>query len=240
MKKEFWSKLTWITIFAIAMGYLESAVVVYLRKLYFPDGFDFPLKSIDPSIGLTEFFREAATIFMLIGAGFIAGKNRNEKFAWFIFCFGIWDIFYYVFLKLLLGWPESLLTWDVLFLIPVPWVGPVLAPCLISLAMIILAMTIVVFEAKNITTRIDAISKILIIVGSFICITSFCWDYFQQASAANKMWTPGSEEKLFSEITDYIPQKFNWAMFLSGFTFLLGGIFRIYRESKKKYSHSLT
>jgi hypothetical protein len=35
--------IIWLAVFSMAMGYLESAVVVYLRKLYYPDGFKFPL-----------------------------------------------------------------------------------------------------------------------------------------------------------------------------------------------------
>ncbi|MBK6833902.1 MAG: hypothetical protein IPG89_06345 [Bacteroidetes bacterium] len=66
---------------------------------------------------------------MLVGAGIIAGKTRLTRFAYFIIAFAIWDIFYYVFLYVLLQWPESLFTWDILFLVPVPWTGPVIAPC---------------------------------------------------------------------------------------------------------------
>lgn len=236
MKKEFWYKLTWITLFAIAMGYLETAVVVYLRRLYFPEGFAFPLKTVDNSTGVVEFWREMATMVMLVGAGMMAGRNRNEKFAWFIYCFGIWDIFYYVFLKVLLGWPGSVLDWDILFLIPVPWVGPVLAPCIIAASMILLAIIIVVQEERGVRTRIDRLAKILAFAGCFVCIVSFCWDYCHQAAAAGKMWTPGSDDALFREIDHYIPQSFNWGMFLAGETLILAGILRVFTMSRKKVS----
>src|SRR6201998_1661345 len=111
--------MIWLTAFSIAMGFLETAVVIYLRKLYYPHGFQFPLVPIDNDIAMVEFLREAATIIMLLGIGIIAGKNTSQKFGIFIYCFAVWDIFYYVFLKLLLGWPESLFTWDILFIIPV-------------------------------------------------------------------------------------------------------------------------
>ncbi|MBL7138880.1 MAG: hypothetical protein ISS17_08905, partial [Bacteroidales bacterium] len=128
-----------ITLFAIAMGFLESAVVVYLRAIYYPEGFAFPLKIIEGPVATTEILREAATLIMLITVAILAARRWIIRFAWFIYIFAIWDIFYYIFLWLLLGWPESLLTWDILFLIPTTWVGPVLAPVINSLTMIALA-----------------------------------------------------------------------------------------------------
>src|SRR4051812_35804258 len=124
--------LKWLTIFSVAMGYLEGAVVIYLRKLYYPEGFSFPLKVMDASTGAVEFLREAATLFMFLSVAALCGKNLKERFAWFCFCFGVWDLVYYAVLKLALNWPLSWFEWDILFLIPVPWVGPVLAPCIVS------------------------------------------------------------------------------------------------------------
>ena len=31
-----------LIIFAVSMGFLEAIVVVYIRELYYPDGFRFP------------------------------------------------------------------------------------------------------------------------------------------------------------------------------------------------------
>ena len=114
--------LFWVAIFSIAMGYLESAVVIYIREIYYPEGFSFPLKVLDNHILVTELLREAATLIMLIGIGVVAGKTPIERFGLFIYSFGWWDIFYYIFLKALVGWPESLLTWDILFMVPTTWV----------------------------------------------------------------------------------------------------------------------
>ncbi|MFT5481224.1 MAG: hypothetical protein ACI9NN_002194, partial [Bacteroidia bacterium] len=125
-----------VGIFAIAMGMLESAVVIYLRAMSYPDGFCFPIQKLDMNLSLVELSREAATIIMLIGIGRLVGKNFNSRFAIFIFSFAVWDIFYYIFLKIFLNWPESVFTWDILFLIPFVWVGPVWAPLLLSASMI--------------------------------------------------------------------------------------------------------
>ena len=146
-----------ITAFAIAMGFLESAVVVYLREILYPEGFAFPLSPIPVSLALTELLREVATLIMLVGIGIIAAKRFSTGFAWFIYSFAIWDIFYYLFLKLLLDWPESLFTWDVLFLIPTTWTGPVLSPILVSLTMILLALVILVRADRGIDSRYSAI-----------------------------------------------------------------------------------
>jgi hypothetical protein len=110
--------IVWLTLFGISMGFLETSVVVYLREILYPNGFDFPLSMFPKHLALTEILREAATVIMLVAVGIFTGRTRTEKFGFFIFTFAVWDIFYYVFLKALLNWPESLLTWDILFLIP--------------------------------------------------------------------------------------------------------------------------
>ena len=124
------------TAFAIAMANVETMIVVYLRRLYHPAGFAFPLGRIDPPTYLLELTREACTLAMLATFGIAAGRTKVGKGAYFLLVFGLWDIFYYVWLKIFLHWPASLFTWDILFLIPIPWVGPVLAPVSVACTMI--------------------------------------------------------------------------------------------------------
>jgi hypothetical protein len=219
--------LMWLTVFSIAMGFLETAVVVYLRELYYPHGFAFPLVPIKPEIALTEFLREAATVIMLAGIAILSVKNTYQRFACFIYAFAIWDIFYYVFLKLLLNWPESLFTWDILFLIPVPWVGPVLAPCLLSLTMIGLALFILLRYERGYHVRIRKQEWTLFTTGSFICILSFVWDYLsfvEGHGGLSTLWTLSSTESLFLEAPAYVPTDFNWLLFMAGEIQLLTGI----------------
>jgi hypothetical protein len=125
-----------VALFAATMGYLESAVVVYLRGLYYPEGFAFPLRMMERSVLLVELGREAATVLMLVALAVLAGRRFAERLAYFMLAFAVWDIFYYIWLRLLLGWPQSWLTWDILFLIPLPWIGPVLSPVIVSLSML--------------------------------------------------------------------------------------------------------
>lgn len=126
-----------VVAYAIAMAWVESAVVFYLRSMinriepYQPD----PLPVIG-GFALVELTREAATLVMLFAVGWLAGRTWRARLGYFAIAFGVWDIFYYVFLKIICDWPNSLLDWDILFLLPMPWWGPVLAPVLISLLLI--------------------------------------------------------------------------------------------------------
>ncbi len=129
--------LFYLVLFSVAMAYLESAVVVYLRALYFPHGFSFPLTVIEPRMLLVELGRELSTMVMLVAASCFVGAVFYERFAVFCIVFGIWDIFYYLWLKVLLDWPESLFTWDVLFLIPRPWIAPVLSPLAVAVSLVV-------------------------------------------------------------------------------------------------------
>lgn len=206
--------LVYVTVFAIAMGFMESAVVIYLRELFYRDGFSFPLRPMPASLALVEVLREAATVIMLVCVGWFAGKNKLQKFAYFNIAFAVWDIFYYVFLYLFLGWPESLFTWDILFLIPFPWVGPVWAPVLLCLLMIAGSVFVVRQTDRLPDYRISPAHWTLLIGGAVICIVAFMWDYLRYH---RELWTPGSDSELFSEIEGYVPSSFNHSLFFLGF-----------------------
>ena len=127
-----------VVVFAIAMAWVEAAAVFYLRSMmdrivpYQPD----PLPIVR-GFASVELPRECATMIMLLTVGGLAGRTWRARLGYAAVAFGIWDIFYYVFLKIMCGWPHSFFDWDVLFLLPVPWWGPVLAPTLIALLMIV-------------------------------------------------------------------------------------------------------
>ena len=112
-KDRFIAKIIWVAVFGIAMAFVESAVVVYLRAIFYPEGFAFPLNAIADYKILVEVLRETATIFMLLSVAYLAGEKFWERFAYFILSFGIWDIFYYVWLKALLDWPSSIFDWEI-------------------------------------------------------------------------------------------------------------------------------
>ena len=130
------SALIWTAVFAAAFGWVEAVVVVYLREIYYPSGFTFPLEMMPPSTAVVEVAREAATLVMLAAVARLGARSGWGRFGLFAVAFGVWDLVYYLGLFLALGWPESLATWDVLFLIPGIWTSPVWAPMLISVLLV--------------------------------------------------------------------------------------------------------
>ena len=167
-----------ILILSIAFAYIESAVVIYLRSLYYPNCFPFPLQTFNNSHLLIELGREVSTIIILIGLGYIVGKNFLQRFAFFMFAFGIWDIFYYIWLKLFINWPESFFAWDILFLIPLPWLGPVLSPIIVSVCLIISSMIVIHFETQDYPIIVKTIDWVILIFAGIIIIFSYLQHFY--------------------------------------------------------------
>jgi len=236
MKKKLQGLLIIITAFAIAMGFLESAVVVYLREILYPGGFEFPLSPIPVNLALTELFREVATLVMLVSIGMLAARRFSTGFAWFIYSFAIWDIFYYVFLWLLVGWPRSLMTWDVLFLIPTTWTGPVLSPVLVSLTMILLAMVILFRAERGLESRIPGKIWAGLILGALIIIFSFVLDYSQHMLIHFSLFEMGqvNNPEVMEAATSYIPLRFPWWIFGIGEAVILASIAWYWKRAGNK------
>jgi len=168
-----------VVLLAIAFGYIEAAVVVYLRRIFHPAGFSFPLDSSllaseSGSLLLVEVAREAATIVLILCAALLSGRNRSQRVAYFLLIFAVWDIFYYVWLRVTLGWPHSLLDWDILFLIPLPWAGPVLAPVLVSVLMVAMAGAIIYRDSVDRPVRVSRWDLVGYALSGLVIITSFC------------------------------------------------------------------
>lgn len=222
-------KVPAVIVWAVAFALVEAAVVEYLRALYYPldqGGFKFPVltpEQIQAMGGdhwnrlLIELGREISTLVMLAAIGSAAGNNRREAWAHFMIAFGVWDIFYYIWLKLFIDWPADLMTWDLLFLIPVPWASPVLAPILVSLTMIVAGIVILFQEFRGRPLAARWIDWALIIVGGLTVIVSFCWDHENIMEGG-------------------MPHPFNWPVFAAG---LLVGIVTflavIFRSRVPKY-----
>ena len=208
--------ITALTLFAISFGYVEAAVVVYLRATYeplhqrlYPDR---PPTDLFPIIRLeqleaagpeyvqrlyTELAREAATLLMLAAVAFAAARNARQWFAAFGIAFGVWDIFFYIFLRVLIGWPASLFDWDLLFLLPLPWVGPVLVPVIVALSMIAAGAFVLWREARGRPIAFTRAHWMAIISGGALIVVAFCWD-FRHIMAGG------------------MPNPFNWPLFAVG------------------------
>jgi hypothetical protein len=222
-------------VFGIAMGILEAIVVVYLRKIYYPLGFDFPLNTFPSNILIIEWIREISTIIMLVSIGFLVGKKFLQIFSYFIYSFAVWDIFYYVGLKLFLDWPPSFLTWDLLFLIPVAWTGPVLAPIICSLTMILMAVIIVYWQTKGNLTKIKIPEWTLILVGAFIIFCTFIWDYSKiiiKGGFLSDLFGLANNIKFQSAILQYEPSFYNWYLFALSEALILAALIMIVRRVK--------
>jgi hypothetical protein len=224
MEIEIKHKYAVALMFSIAMAFLESAVVVYLRYMLYPDGFVFPMRGMAPIILITELGREAATVVMLLAAGMMLAKTKLSRFAWFMFCFAVWDIFYYVFLYVLLGWPQNLFEWDLLFLIPVAWYGPVITPCLVSLSMIALAAVIVGHEHKGAVRRLRKREWGTMLMGCGIILITFMWPFVEYAGRKYGSWQwPGTQELMKAGLT-FVPVQYNWPLFFTGFILIVVAI----------------
>jgi len=208
--------LSALVLFGISFGYVEAAVVVYLRAIYDPirqqlhperpPGELFPLIPISELQAAgpghlqrlrTEIFREAATLLMLAAIALACSRNPRQWLAAFLIAFGIWDTSFYVGLKILIDWPASLFTWDILFLLPVPWVGPVLSPVLVSISMIGAGLMVLHQDLSGKLNPFRWFHWALIYLGGFIVFLAFAWDFRNTAAGGS-------------------PNPFNWLLFVIG------------------------
>jgi len=140
-----------------------------------------------------EIGREAATMIMLGAVALAVARNLHQWIAAFVIVFGVWDISFYGFLKLMIHWPDSLATWDILFLIPLPWVGPVWAPLLVALTMIVCGL--ISLQAGGIRGGLAHWAGLL--AGAAVMILAFVWDFRNTVAGG-------------------LPNPFNWPLFLVG------------------------
>jgi hypothetical protein len=169
-------RLTSVVLFGLCMAYFEAAVVVYLRELIYPEGFSLPLRIIPGDILRVEIAREAASLLMIMSVAALAGRRFWERFGYFLIIFGVWDIFYYVWLWVTIDWPSSLVEWDILFLIPRPWLAPVIAPMLIALLMVLFGLVITRLYARGKTFQPTVVLVTLTILGTGDILYSFMHD----------------------------------------------------------------
>ena len=217
-------KLAWIGVFALAMAFVEAAVVVYLRRVLGVVDLLRDVAVYDPAIAMTEIGREAATLLMLLAVGFATGRSLQSRIGFALFAFGIWDILYYVWLKVLLGWPGSLLTEDVLFLIPVPWWGPVLAPVLIALLATAFGAVLVARDETGRAVRLGGIEWTALLAGMAVVLYTFMADAIRAL--------PASAE----ELSRLKPTAFLWPTYVAGLAAMVFALWRAARPTLRQDS----
>jgi hypothetical protein len=208
-------RLVILTLFAIAFGYIEAAAVVYIRAVYEPihqrvfPGRDrddlFPLFTLEQwaqegpatTTPPMEMAREVGTIVIVALVAWGVSHNAAQWFASFALAFGAWDFFFYLWLRLLTGWPRSLFDWDLVFTVGLPWVAPVAAPLLVAAVMIVAGAVFLACDATGRPIRPRWIHWVIVLAGGLIGIAAFWWD-------ARSMLASG------------IPERFNWPLLLAG------------------------
>ena len=216
-------RLAVLVLFGITFGYTEAATVVYLRVMYEPVHAQlfpgraaddlFPLFSLEQwsregpealRTPLTEIGRELGTLLLLALLAVSTSRSAPQGFASFLLAFGVWDLCYYLWLRVLIGWPRSLWDWDLLFLPPVPWVGPVLAPLAVAAVMVVTAGLFFRREALGRPLRPRPGHWAVVLAGGLTVMAAFWWDY-------RNILAGGA------------PNPFNWPVFALGLTIALAG-----------------
>jgi len=191
-----------VVTFAAAMAWVEAACVYYLRLMldrvepYQPD--PLPMRGI---LGEVELVREAATLLMLAVIGMLAGRRWRARLGYAAIAFGVWDILYYVFLRIISGWPASLFDWDILFLLPLPWWGPVLAPVCIASMMIVWGTLVTQWQDRSQATRFTQASWGVCWAGILLALAVFMADSIRALPAGP------------DTVRQVLPTAFNWPVF---------------------------
>lgn len=224
-RQPFWAAKRWLSValFAVAMAWVESAVVYYLRTM---------VSRIEPyqlhplpligALGPAELVREAATLLMLLIVGLLAGTTWRSRLGYSAIAFGLWDIFYYVFLKVMCGWPHSLLDWDILFLLPLPWWGPVAAPVSIALLMIVWGTLVNTRRVRLEASTSGVKPWVLNLAGVALALYLFMADAIAVSAQGVKA------------VREVLPVRFPWFSFICALSLIAAPViheFRIWRRS---------
>jgi hypothetical protein len=207
-------KLLWLAAYALAMALVEAAIVIHLRHLYYPADPRalFPLALLSPADLTLELARELATVVMIMAVAVLAERGFVRRFAAFVLVFGLWDLGYYAWLKVLLGWPARWQEWDVLFLVPWPWFGPWLAAALIALQFVVWGgWTLAATEA---TIQLRAANAALFVLGMLLALAAFllpAWPLLSGGAEAFRGWMPGF---------------FSWGLYVPGLVLMAAGLLR--------------
>ncbi len=194
----------WATVilFAVAFAWVEAAAVTYLRvHIGRIEPYQTNPLPITNNLEQIELVREVATLIMLLSVGYLTGRDRHTRLAYALLAFGVWDIFYYLFLRLHLGWPRTLLDWDVLFLLPLPWWGPVIAPIIIAGILALASSLIALFDRPGFQLWPSSRAWWLCLPGVILALVVFMQDALRAL--------PHGEQA----VRTTLPSSFTWPFF---------------------------
>jgi hypothetical protein len=211
-----WKRWWTVVFYAMAMAWVESAVAYYLRTMmdhidpYHP----YPLHLVK-GISHAELVREVATLVMLFMVGWLSAANWRSRLAYSLIAFGVWDIFYYIFLKVMCGWPHSVFNWDLLFLIPLPWWGPVLAPCCIAMLMILGGTLVTQFSRSGVRLWPGVLTWIICFGGAAVALYVFMADAIRVAPQGGEA------------VRNVLPKSFHWPLFLGALSLMAAPVLEL-------------
>jgi hypothetical protein len=213
-----WRSLFWLTLFAVAMAYLEAAIVVYLRQAYYAEHIlvIFPPSMLSEVDMAVELGREIATLVMILAVAGLVARGLMAVFAVFVYVFGVWDIFYYVWLKATIGWPVSWTEWDVLFLIPWAWAGPWLTAVAIALLFVLWGGAVFV---SGCTCRFTARAAISFFGGMSLTVAAFLQPAAPYLSGG------------VAAFAEFRPDGFWWPLYLAGYALMALGLLMVLRTA---------
>jgi len=221
-----WQNFLSLWLFALCLGLMEAAVVVYLRALGLPGGSELSqlhglLHGVDTRLLWVEQQRELATLVLLLVPAYLFSVRFSYRLLSYILCFGAWDLAYYVFLKGFLAWPEHWTVLDVLFLVPRPWIAPVLCPVLISAGMVLFASVYLLLSRTRVVRSPHLAAWFALIAGGVLVLYAF-------------MGQSGE----YQRATDKLPQ-FAWTWFGAGYGLMAVAacwmLIQHYREPKARF-----
>ena len=211
MRRDLSARGRWtlVVVFAAAMAWMEAATVFYIRALVHRiEPYQAEPLPLHGTLGDVELVREAATLVMLAVVGWLTGRTWRERAAYAAIAFGLWDVLYYVFLRPISGWPNTLFDWDILFLLPLPWWGPVIAPA--SIAVLLIVWGTLATQTREPLTPITAArwTWALAAVGCALALGVFMTDAFRAL--------PGGRDAILR----VLPAVFNWPAFAAAFVLM--------------------
>jgi hypothetical protein len=213
------ARLLWLAAYALGMALVEAAIVVHLRQLYYPADprMLFPLNLLTPDDLRLEIARELATILMIASVAILSERGFMRVFAAFVYVFGLWDLGYYAWLRIFLDWPRSWLEWDVLFLIPWPWLGPWLAAAGVALLFTFWGGWTIGTTTER---RLHRDAALLFVSGTLLVLTAFLAPGWPLLSAGADAWRV------------FLPERFCWELYLPGLALMGVGLLLANRRAR--------
>jgi hypothetical protein len=123
-----------------------------------------------------------------------------------------------VFLRINVAWPNSIWDWDVLFLLPLPWWGPVIAPAGIAVMMIIGGSLATQFNRPERTVWPGRRAWHFCLAGATLALLVFMSDALRSYDVG------------IAAIRETLPTWFNWPVFSIALAMMAAPLIEMIRQ----------